>query len=189
MEEHFLTTSQLLEALGNRFAPALKKAITTEFRKLDADTKAQLATVGKGKSIRNRPGGQEGDDELEDRDGDEASELGDGDAEADKQRGKRKEHATYADDDGGTEVNEDAGADDDVIVDETALDSRSDDSTSEAGDAYAVLEDDKGDNWKAMLQQTQEAFMAALPLGIRSFSFDNKKGLKFDLQVRPSSSF
>ena len=188
MEEHLLTTSQLLEALRNKFAPALRKAIKTEFRKLDADTTAQLASVGKGKGIRNRPGGQEGDDELEDRDGDEESELGDGDAEADLQRSKRKEYATYEDDDDGAEVNSDAGADDDVIVDEPAVDTHSDGSASEADDSYAILEDNEKDNWKAMLQQTQDAFLAALPLGSRSFSFDNKKGLKFDLQVRSSSS-
>jgi hypothetical protein len=190
MEEHCLTTSQLLEALGSKFAPALKKAINTEFRKLDADMKAQLATVGKGKAIRNRPGGQEGDDELEDRDGDEESELGDGDADADMQRSKRKEQATYDDDDGGAEeVNSDAGADDDIIVDEAALDAHSVDSTSEADGDDAALEDDEEDNWKAVLQKTQRTFLGALPLGTRSFSFDNTNGLKFDLEVRSSSSF
>jgi len=189
MEEHFLTTSQLLEALGTKFAPALKKVIATEFHKLDADTKAQLVTVGKGKAIRNRPGGQEGDDELEDRDGDKESELGDGDADADIQRNKRKEHATYEDDDGDAEeVNSDTGADD-IIADEGALGARSDDSTSESDGDDAFLEDDEQDNWKAIVQETQEAFQAALPLGARSFSFDNKKGLRFDLEVRSSSSY
>ena len=187
MEEHLFTTSQLLEALGKKFVPALKKAITAEFRKLNADMAAQLATVGKGKRIRNRPGGQEGDDELEDRYGDEESELGDGDAEADMQRSKKKEHATYEDDDEGVEVNSDTGADD-VIVDEPTLDAHSNDSTSEAGDSYGVLEDETADDWRTMLQQTQEAFLNALPLGTDSFSFDDKKGLNFDLQVRSSSS-
>jgi len=186
MEEHYLTTSQLLEAIGSKFAPALKKAIKTDFYKLDTDIKAQLATVGKGKAIRNRPGGQEGDDEPEGHIRDEGYELEDGEADAELKRRKRKEQATYGDDDGGAEeVNSDAGADDDIIVDEADLETH--DSTSEADGDEAALEADEEDNWKAVLQRTQEAILAALPLGTRSFSFDNEDGLKFDLEVRSSS--
>jgi hypothetical protein len=186
MEEHYLSTSQLLEALGSKFALALKKAINTEFHKIDADMKAQLATIGEGKAIRNRPGGQEGDDEPDAQDEDE-SEFGDGDADADMQRSKRTEHATYEDDDGGVEeVNSDAGADD-IIADEAAPEAF-DDSTSETGSDEAVLEDDQGGDWKSLLQKTQKAFVDALPLGTGSFSFDDKKGLNFDLVVRSSSS-
>lgn len=189
IEEHFLTTSQLLEALGSKFAPALTKAIKTELHKLDVDMKAQLATVGKGKAIRNRPGGQEGDDELEAGDGDEESELGDGDADTVMQRSKRKEQATYEDDDGDPEAILDASADNDIIIDEPAPRVRSDDSASEAnGDDAVELEDDE-DDWKAMLGRTQDAFLDALPLATRSFSFDNERGLQFDLEVRSCSSF
>lgn len=189
-EEHYLSTSQLLEALGSKFVPALKKAIKIEFRKLDADTKSQLTAIGKGKAIRNRPGGQEGDDELEAHDEDEISELGDGDADTEMQRSKRKEQATYEDDDGGAEeVNSEAGADDDITVDEAAPEAQHDDSASEVGGDDAVLGDDEADNWKALLQKTHDAFKSALSLGTRSFSFDNANGFKFDLEVRSSPSF
>jgi hypothetical protein len=185
MEAHCLTTSQLLEALGSKFARALKRATTSEFHKLDANLKVQLASVGKGKAIRNRPGGQEGDDELEERDRDGESEVGDGDADADMRKSKRKEQATYDDDDGDAEeVNSDAGADDDIIADEAALETRSVGSTSEADGDDAALERDEADDWKAVLQKTEDAFLAALPLGTHSFSFDNTNGLKFDLEVR-----
>ena len=185
MEEHCLTSSQLLEALGRKFAPALKKAIKNEFHKLDANLKVQIATVGKGKKIRNRPGGQEGDDEVEERDRDGESEVGDGDADADMRRSKRKEQATYDDDDGDAqEVNSDAGADDDITVDEAALETRSVGATSDAGGDDAASEGNEEDDWKAVLQRTQEAFLIALPLGEHSFSFDNINGLSFDLEVR-----
>lgn len=55
MEEHCLTTTQ---ALGSIFAPALKRSIESEFHKIDSNLKTPIPTVGKGKAIRNRPGGQ-----------------------------------------------------------------------------------------------------------------------------------
>ena len=190
MQEHYLTKYQLPEALRRKFVPALKRALKSEFDKLDHDLKVQLATVGKGKAIRNRPGGQEGDDELEERDQDGESEVGDGDADAVMQRSKRKEQATYDHDDGDAEeVNSDAGADDDISVDEAALETRSVGSTSEADGDDAALEGDKEDNWKAVLQMLEDAFLAALPLKENSFSFDNTNGLKFGLEVRSSSRF
>ncbi len=190
MEEHCLKTTQLLEALGSKFAPALNRAIKSEFHKIDSNMKTQLSTIGKGKATRNRPGGQEGDDELEDRDRDDESEVGDGDADADMRRSKRKEQATYDDDDGGAEeVNSDVGADDDITVDEAALETHSADPTSEAEGDDTVFNDDEEDNWKAVLQKTRDAFLVALPLRTRSWSFDNTNGLKFDLEVRSSSRF
>ena len=189
MEEHCLTTSKLLKALGRKFAPALKRAIDKELHKIDSDLKTQLLTVGKGKAIRNRPGGQEGDDELEDDDQDDGSEVGDGDADADMRRSKRKEQATYDDDDGGAEeVNSVAGAEDD-IVNEAALETQSADPTNEAEGDDTTSEDHDEDNWRALLPETEDAFLVALHLGTDSFSFDNTNGLKFDLEVRSSSRF
>ena len=188
MEEHRLTKDQLGEALC-KFPPALKRAIKSEYHKIDSDLKTQISTVGKGKAIRNRPGGQEGDDELEDSDRDDESEIGDGDADADMRRSKRKEQATYDDDDGGAEeVNSDAGADDDITEDEAALETHSADPASEAeGDDTAV--DNKEDNWRAVLQKIEDAFEIALPLVPGSFSFDDTNGFKFALEVRSSAHF
>ena len=187
-EEHCLKTTQLLEALGSKFAPALKRAIKSEFYKINSNFKTQISTVGEGKAIRNRPGGQEGDDEFDDGDRDDESEVGDGDADADMRRSKRKEQATYDDDDGGAEeVNSDAGADDDITEDEAALETHSADPASEAEGDDTAVDDDEKDNWKAVLQKTEDDFLKVLPLRKRSFFFDDTKGLKFDLEVGSSS--
>ena len=185
LEEHSLTEFELGEALKRKFPQALKRAIINEFHKIDSDFKTQLSTIGEGKAIRNRPGGQEGDDEFEDDDRDGDSEVGDGDADADKRRSKRKEQATYDDDDGGAEeVNSDAGADNDPIVDEAALETQFADPTSEAEGDDAALEDNEEDKWPALVQKIQDAFLTELPSRDDSFSFDDPKVLKFDLKVR-----
>ena len=187
-EEHCFTDIQLLGALKRKFAPALRRAIKNEVHKIDSDFKMQISTIGEGKAIRSRPGGQEGDDELEDDDRDDDSEVGDGDADADMRRSKRKEQATYDDDDGGAEdVNSDASADDDITVNEAALETQPADPTSETEGNDAALEDNEENTRNALLQGTEEAFQAELPLVEGSFSFDDTDGLKFGLNVRSSS--
>lgn len=107
--EYDVESSEILAAFGTRFPLILKKEIQTELKKLDSDLKMQ---IGKGKA-ENVKAGAGGEDDAEGNSGDmpdrdDASEHGDGDADEVKQAGKRKEMATYDDDDSDEDLDEDA---------------------------------------------------------------------------------
>ncbi|KAI0317937.1 beta and beta-prime subunits of DNA dependent RNA-polymerase [Amylostereum chailletii] len=101
--EHDVDPTDILASFGTRFSLHLKKEIQTEMKKLDADLKSQIADLGKGKASTERRGeaaddGDERDPTGDNRDDDEASEVGDGDATTEKRKKQSKEQATYESD-------------------------------------------------------------------------------------------
>lgn len=172
MAHHFITSSQILAAIGSKFAPKLKREINNEFKRLDSDLKIQATGIGKGKAVRSAPGGGEGDDEPESapRNEEEGSEIGDGDATTEKRAKQKEQQTTYEDD-------EEENADEEDAAIEAGTDS--DSSMDEDESVSQPEEDDIG----AAVQVAEELFANSLPLLPGSFSFDDQDGLSFDLEV------
>lgn len=106
--EHDVEPAEILQSFAVKFPLMLKKEITAEMKKLDADLKSQITQLGKGKKAKGDRGepaaGEDGEDEGEStskrkRSDDEESEVGDGDADDEKRARQKKEQATYEDDD------------------------------------------------------------------------------------------
>lgn len=95
-EEHDVEASEILAAFGVRFPQLLRKEIIQEFKKLSADVKS-LTQIGKGQAV-SQSQVEADDDNLpaEMPSGrDDASEVGDGDADAEKRALQAKEVANY----------------------------------------------------------------------------------------------
>ncbi|KAH7916295.1 hypothetical protein BJ138DRAFT_1219726 [Hygrophoropsis aurantiaca] len=103
-EEYGAVPLDILAAFGTKFPLILKKEIQNEMKKLDADLKAQINQLGKGKVT--REGANRDDDEQEDDEGvaaqnngdDDKSERGDGDADDAKRARQQKEQTSYESD-------------------------------------------------------------------------------------------
>ncbi|KIK67830.1 hypothetical protein GYMLUDRAFT_1014032 [Collybiopsis luxurians FD-317 M1] len=108
-EEHDVEPSEILDAFAVKYPLMLKKEMTTEMKRLDADLKNQIAQLGKGKKATRgdlgEPVAADDDNDEEPTSGskrrgdDEESEAGDGNADDEKRARQRKEQATYEDDD------------------------------------------------------------------------------------------
>lgn len=101
--EYDVDPSEILAAFGVKFPLILKKEILADMRKLDADMRRQITELGKGKAAKDQStrGGEQGDDEGDaaaEKEKDDASEVGDGDAEDEKHSRQRKEQTSYESD-------------------------------------------------------------------------------------------
>lgn len=178
-EVHWITLSQVALALEG-LAGILKRDISMEFKKLDADMKAQAANIGKGQVVKDVPETGEDDNPPEEPARDDVSEVGDGDAEEEKREARANEQTTYDEEEGDdpdTEEEEDA-----PIPDAATLENYvSDEETGQ--DDRIEMDQDAEDDWKGHLEEVKEAFTRSLPLVPDSFSFDEKNGLTFGLEV------
>jgi hypothetical protein len=179
MDVHYVTVPQLAVALEG-LAAGLKRDISMEFKKLEADMKAQAANVGKGQIVKDTLDTGEEENTPDEPARDEVSEVGDGDAEEEKRESRAKEQTTYDEEEGDDPETEDEeqGAAPDAAALETYV------SDEETG-SQEPMETDQlaGDNWKAAMEEAQSAFARSLPLVPNSFSFDERTGLRFDLEV------
>ncbi|KAA1473475.1 beta and beta-prime subunits of DNA dependent RNA-polymerase [Dentipellis sp. KUC8613] len=162
--EYSVETEEILAAFSTRFPMLLKKEIQVEMKKLDADLKGQIAEIGKGKAAADK-GGEGGDeDDAEERparrraaDGDEESEVGDGDATEEKWKKQTKQQVSYEDDDDDEDEDEEMGE-----MDEAAIEA------AYASDAGSAMDEDqpskkakkkKNAGLQAMVEKTSEAFL------------------------------
>jgi len=180
MDVHYVTLSQLAVALEG-LAAGLKRDISMEFKRLEADLKAQAANVGKGQTVKDTPDTVEDENAVDQPARDEVSEAGDGDAEEEKRESRAKEQTTYDEEEGDdpdTEDEEEGAAPDAAALEAYVSD-------EEIG-SQEPMETDQiiGDNWQGPMEEAQSAFALSLPLVPNSFSFDEKAGLRFDLEVR-----
>lgn len=116
--EHDVQPAEILQCFAVKFPLMLKKQITAEMKRLDADLKSQISQLGKGKKAKGDRGEPDAADEGEEegandtkrrRRDDEESEIGDGDADDEKRARQKKEQATYDDDDESESENEEIG--------------------------------------------------------------------------------
>lgn len=186
METHHISPSQLSTSLM-RLALNLKRDIALEFKKLEADLKGQVAAIGKGSSAREPQEMNEEDEIIEVAGRDDASEIGDGDADAEKRLQRGVEQTTY--DEEGDEEGEPNNQHDDENVHEShspdpGIDS--DEVTNE--DEIAIKSQAKDSGKRSIGKEIRLAFANALPLVPSSFSFDEHSGLEFQLEASSSSS-
>ena len=173
-EEYDVTASEILASFGTKFPLVLKKELMLEMKKLQADIRTQLADVGKGKAASDDLGANEnGDDDTEDAPpkatggDDNGSEVGDGDATAEKRAKQSKQQATYESDDESDE-------DDELPKGNSSSD---DDDEMEGRD----ISRRKSRNLADQLNSVREMFMGNLK-SATSFSF-NESQAKFELEV------
>ena len=181
--EYDVDPSEILTVFGTKFSLILKREVQNELKKLDQDLKSQMTNLGKGKAARptlgdrdDNPGeDDEGGSRPQRADDDDVSEVGDGDASAEKRQRQTKEQATYDDD-------EDSGDDDtDGFLKEF------DDAEIEA--AYASVDggsedvemSDESDELAERISQVESLFMENFPC-TTSFSFSDT-GCSIGLQV------
>lgn len=82
------------------FSMILKKELQVEFKRMSVDLKAQWAELGKGRTEKRNAEREEEDDEAEPpAQRDDASEVGDGDADHEKRVRQSKQQTTYESDD------------------------------------------------------------------------------------------
>lgn len=101
-EEYDVGSTEILSAFSIKFPQILKREIQLELKKLQADMKSHLTEIGHG-----RTEGQAGAADEDDEEGnvevrvvdDNASEMGDGDADDEKRGRQSKQLATYESDD------------------------------------------------------------------------------------------
>lgn len=115
LAEYHVTPLEILAAFATKFPLMLKKEMQLEMKKLDADLKSQIAELGKGKKVTSHGGDGEEEEEEEDgaarkkKDGDEGSEVGDGDADDEKRARQKKEQTSYESDESDNEDAEEYG--------------------------------------------------------------------------------
>jgi len=177
-EEYDLQTSEILTAFGVKFPLILKKEMVNEMKKLDADLKNQMAQLGQGKKVRERPGESAGDDEGESskrkKDDDEASEVGDDDADDAKHARQKKQQATYESDDE-EEDTEAMGAYDDADIEAEYA-------SGEDVPTESLVKKAKSTHFKSLVSQVSDLFQRHMQHCI-SFTFDESR-CSFKLEVR-----
>lgn len=113
--EYDVSPAEINKSFGSKFAPVMKKEIQTELKKLAADLKNQISVLGKGRVEREPRGGggtaveEAEDDELAAPADDNASEVGDGDADTTKRARQQAEQVSYESDEE-SDVESDDGA-------------------------------------------------------------------------------
>jgi RNA polymerase Rpb1, domain 5 len=120
--QHDVEPSEILASFATKFPLLLKKEMTIEMKKLDADLKSQIADLGKGKKFTandQEATADDSDDADAEAEGgmaaptkdDDESETGDGDADDLKRARQKKQQASYEsddDEDEGLEEDDDA---------------------------------------------------------------------------------
>ncbi|KAH7338691.1 hypothetical protein B0J17DRAFT_658102 [Rhizoctonia solani] len=130
-----VSRTAVARAIGGRFGLVLRKEVVTAIKKAVGEVKDQVGGVGKGRAVRDAldgAGGVGADDDADIPEGemgttrrDDASEIGDGDADEMKRKSRTQEAATYSDD----ESEEESDAEPDIGADEieAAVDADGDD--------------------------------------------------------------
>jgi DNA-directed RNA polymerase I subunit RPA1 len=182
-KEYDTTSSEILAAFGAKFPQILKKELMVEMKRLQADIKTHLADVGKGKASNDTEANETGVDE----DGEEAlpkaagndndSEIGDGDATAEKRARQSKQQTTYESDD-----DDDDGEPPKEYNDE-ALEAEYENGSSDEDEEMEVdsLSKRKTQGLGDQVNVVREMFMGNLKTAT-SFSF-NESQAKFELEV------
>ncbi|PSS35416.1 hypothetical protein PHLCEN_2v1571 [Hermanssonia centrifuga] len=163
--EYDVQPSEILSAFGTKFPLILKREIQNELKKLDQDMKTQMAEIGRGKAVRDQPGGAEDADEdgdkdtskRKDKDDDDVSEIGDGDATSAKRERQAKEQATYEEDE------DDEDAEDDIMK-------QYDDDEIEAAYASADEKDDT-EKLRSVSESLAKQASAVEQLFMENFSY------------------
>lgn len=100
-EEYEVKGEEIRDIFNMKFPQILRKLIQLEYKKLKANLKSQMVDVGQGQAEKRSQKGAtdaEDADEVEDPirgGGDDASEMGDGDADDEKRARQTKEQTTY----------------------------------------------------------------------------------------------
>lgn len=126
-EEYDVEPSEILASFATKFPLLLKREVTIEMKKLDADLRSQIADLGKGKKVsaKNREAADgDGDADAEEEEAaaaggdDNESEAGDGGADDEKRARQKKQQASYESDED-VEDNEEMGEYDDDAIEAT----------------------------------------------------------------------
>ena len=102
--EYDVSPAEIKKSFGIKFAQAMKKEIQTELKKLAVDMKNQISALGKGRAEKEPRGGggavaeDAEDDEPAAPADDNASEVGDGDADTAKRVRQQVEQVSYESD-------------------------------------------------------------------------------------------
>ena len=175
-QEYDVEPSEILAAFATRFPLILRKEIQNELKRLDQDLKSQMKDLGKGKAAPSRSGesARDGDDDGDaepdgsrrEKDDDETSEVGDGDATVSKRRRQAKELVSYDDDEDDEDDGKSMGElDEDAI--EAAYASMDEDEVEKAPEPK---EASSAKEFKAQLHATEQLFMQNFPHA-SSFTF------------------
>lgn len=176
-EEYGVTPRQVLESLPSSFALQLRNEIAKEFKATAKALANDIASVGKGRAVREEAGEVDEEDERAGRD----EELDDdGDAYEMKRKAQAEQVATYESDE---EDEEDLRDEEDILAARIEEDG---DAEEEDEDATAAAK------LKAATEQHVEdvgEYFKAASKYATSFSFDLKQGrsCQFDLEVCPVS--
>lgn len=182
-KEYDVTTSEILAVFGGRFPLSLKKEIQVELKKLQVELKTTLANLGQGKTEKRTTGAEDGDvdddaAEPQATAADDASEIGDGDAEDAKRARQSKQMATYESDDDDDDDDRPPGEFDDAALEAEFADNNED--GPEASDD-AMLEPGK-DGIGAQVKMLEELFMKVIPQAT-SLKYSSNE-VRTELEVR-----
>jgi hypothetical protein len=165
--------------LATHFSAVLRRELTLELKRLEADLKTQRDEIGVGKSEPRKKaasGGEDGGDEEEAQDGepprDDRSEAGDGDADEAKRARQGEEQLGYSDEDD-EDDDDDEGGDDTKVSEEKESDEIPATGGEEAPSGVKDIE---------MERSPEEIFTTTLQPAV-SFEFREDE-CKFALSVR-----
>jgi hypothetical protein len=192
-EEHDVEPSEILASFATKFPLLLKREMTIEMKKLDADLKSQIADLGKGKKVSAKnmeaeddDGEGEGDPDAEVDDeaagperNDDESEAGDGDADDAKRARQKKQQASYESDEDEEDDEETGEYKDDAI--EAAYVSDDEAGGEGEGERREASELDE------QVAAVADLFEGNFPFG-KNFTFDESK-CTFKIEVKTHSSF
>jgi hypothetical protein len=176
-EAHHVNLPAIVNGI-TRLAAILKRDIAMEYRRLVADLKGQVANIGKGKAVNERSVNEE-DPEGNEREDQEGSEAGDGDADEEKRKNQGQEQTTY-DEEEGDDAEEDEEMD--PIPSHEAIEAGTDDEDEEPQSEDDLMDLDAS-QWKVQKEEVEAEFALSLPLVPDSLTLDETDGLKFELEV------
>jgi hypothetical protein len=185
LAEYRVDIYQLLKSLWTTFAPVLKKEVTLELKRLDADFKAQASEIGKGKAVQAGGSGEEDDGEGEPAaERDDVSEVGEGDADDEKRARQADQEVDYEDedddedsDDEDAEGNEDSDANELERIQNEFKETEADEVVTKK------KKKSKAEIWAARHSMASENFTKKA-LWATKFAFEEDGSLcQFDLEV------
>ncbi|KAK1231823.1 hypothetical protein PQX77_005037 [Marasmius sp. AFHP31] len=171
--EYDTDPSEVLSSFAVKFPLTLKKEMTAEMKRVDADMRNQISQLGQGKKSKDDRGqdaAEDGDDEPRaSKNDEEGSEVGDGDADDEKRARQQKQQASYESDEDDEDENEEmAPYKDEELEAEYA---------EEVGEAQKQSESQpkpKSKSLKAQIRRVVEMFQLNFPPA-ESFTFEDSK--------------
>jgi len=109
-EAHYVTSSAIVNAII-RLAAILKRDVALEYRRLESYLIGQVASIGKGKVVRESRAVEEDPERSSEKEDRETSEIGDGDADEEKRKNQGQEQTTYEEEEGDDADEEEEEAD------------------------------------------------------------------------------